>query len=84
MYTDVWASMGQEEEAARRRKALETYQINRDLLKLAKPDVIVLHCLPPTGRRSDRKVFEGPHAAIFDEVENRLHAQKAIMTLLMG
>ncbi|MGI6552641.1 MAG: ornithine carbamoyltransferase [Bacillota bacterium] len=85
LYTDVWASMGQEEEAARRRKALETYQINRDLLKLAKPDVIVLHCLPAhRGEEVTEEVFEGPHAAIFDEAENRLHAQKAIMALLMG
>ncbi|HHX51529.1 MAG TPA: ornithine carbamoyltransferase, partial [Clostridia bacterium] len=85
LYTDVWASMGQEEEAARRRKALETYQINRDLLKLAKPDVIVLHCLPAhRGEEVTEEVFEGTHAAIFDEAENRLHAQKTIMALLMG
>lgn len=85
LYTDVWASMGQEEEASRRRKALASYQINRELLKLAKPDVIVLHCLPAhRGEEITDEVMEGPHSAIFDEAENRLHAQKAIMALLMG
>lgn len=85
LYTDVWASMGQEEEAAERRKAFAGYQINQELLQLAKPDVIVLHCLPAhRGEEITDEVIEGPHSAVFDEAENRLHAQKAIMALLMA
>lgn len=85
IYTDVWASMGQEEEAARRRKAFAGYQVNQELLQLAKPDVIVLHCLPAhRGEEITDEVIEGPHSVVFDEAENRLHAQKAIMALLMA
>lgn len=85
IYTDVWASMGQEEEAAKRRKAFAGYQVNRELLQLAKHDVIVLHCLPAhRGEEITDEVIEGPHSAVFDEAENRLHAQKAIMALLMA
>ena len=85
IYTDVWASMGQEEEAAERKKAFAAYQVNNELLKMAKSDVIVLHCLPAhRGEEITDEVIEGPHSVVFDEAENRLHAQKAIMALLMA
>jgi ornithine carbamoyltransferase len=85
LYTDVWASMGQEAERAVRQRAFAGYQINEALLKLAKPDAIVLHCLPAhRGEEITDAVLEGPQSAVFDEAENRLHVQKAIMALLMG
>lgn len=85
LYTDVWASMGQEAERAVRQRAFAGYQINEALLKLAKPDAIVLHCLPAhRGEEITDAVIEGPQSAVFDEAENRLHVQKAIMALLMG
>lgn len=85
VYTDVWASMGQEGEAALRRKAFEgVYQVNDDLMKVTKDDAIVLHCLPAhRGEEITDEVMEGKHSAIFDEAENRLHAQKAVMALLI-
>lgn len=84
LYTDVWASMGQEEEAAVRRKAFAGYQINDTLLKAAKPDAIVLHCLPAhRGEEITEEILEGPQSVVFDEAENRLHAHKAIMSLIM-
>ena len=83
--TDVWASMGQEEEKAVREKAFAGYQINEALLKLAKPDCMVQHCLPAhRGEEITAQVFEAHAQEIFDEAENRLHAQKAVMYLLMG
>ena len=83
--TDVWASMGQEEEKAVREKAFAGYQINEALLKLAKPDCMVQHCLPAhRGEEITAEVFEAHAQEIFDEAENRLHAQKAAMYLLMG
>lgn len=85
IYTDVWASMGQEAEAAERKKVFASYQVNNELLKLAKSDVIVLHCLPAhRGEEITDEVIDGPHSVVFDEAENRLHAQKAIMALLMA
>lgn len=85
LYTDVWASMGQEAEQAARKRAFAGYQINEALLKLAKPDAIVMHCLPAhRGEEITDAVLEGPQSAVFDEAENRLHVQKAIMALLMG
>ena len=86
LYTDVWASMGQEGEANERRKAFEgIYQINDACLAVAKPDAIFLHCLPAhRGEEVTESVIDGPHSVIFDEAENRLHAQKAVMCLLMG
>ena len=84
MITDVWASMGQEGEAEARRKAFEGYQINADLMKLAKPDAMVQHCLPAhRGEEITESVFEAHANEIFDEAENRLHAQKAVMVKLM-
>ena len=83
--TDVWASMGQEGEKAVREKAFAGYQINEALLKLAKPDCMVQHCLPAhRGEEITAEVFEAHAQEIFDEAENRLHAQKAVMYLLMG
>ncbi|GAB4220556.1 MAG: ornithine carbamoyltransferase [Acidobacteriota bacterium] len=85
LYTDVWASMGQEEEAEARRVAFQGYQINRRLLELARPDAIVLHCLPAHyGEEITKEVADSPQSAIFDEAENRLHAQKALVALLAG
>lgn len=85
IYTDVWASMGQEGEAAARRAAFEgTYQVNDACLAAAKDDCIFLHCLPAhRGEEVAASVIDGPHSVVFDEAENRLHAQKAVMALLM-
>lgn len=85
LYTDVWASMGQEGEQAIRAKAFRSYQINGDIMQIAKPDAIVLHCLPAhRGEEITAEVLEGPQSVVFDEAENRLHVQKAILALLMG
>ncbi len=82
--TDVWASMGQEEEAQIRVKAFDGYQINDELMSLAKEDAIVLHCLPAhRGEEITAEVFENHADEIFEEAENRLHAQKAVMVYLM-
>ncbi len=83
--TDVWASMGQEEEQKEREKAFANFQINSQVVNLADPECIVLHCLP--AHRDEEitdEVIEGPHSVVFDEAENRLHVQKAIMATLMG
>ncbi|MDO5602626.1 MAG: ornithine carbamoyltransferase, partial [Oscillospiraceae bacterium] len=86
LFTDVWASMGQEEEAEKRRQVFEgKYQINTELLRAAKPDAMVQHCLPAhRGEEITEEVFEGHAEEIFEEAENRLHAQKAVMVKLMG
>lgn len=82
--TDVFTSMGQEEESAKRLKDFAGYQINAELFSLAKPDAIFLHCLPAhRGEEVTSDVIDGPRSVIFDEAENRLHAQKAVMALLM-
>ncbi|MBN1899592.1 MAG: ornithine carbamoyltransferase [Spirochaetes bacterium] len=84
LYTDVWVSMGQESEKANKRKIFKGYQINEDLLKLAKDDVIVMHCLPAhRGEEITDSVIDGSHSVVFDQAENRLHTQKAIMALLL-
>jgi ornithine carbamoyltransferase len=84
LYTDVWASMGQEEEQKERERAFQGYQVNQELLELAARNSIVLHCLPAhRGEEITEDMIEGPHSAIFDEAENRLHVQKAIMALVM-
>lgn len=84
VYTDVWASMGFEEEQKIREKAFAPYQVNEELAKYAKPDYLFLHCLPAhRGEEVSVGVIDGPHSIIFDEAENRLHAQKAIMASLM-
>ena len=80
LYTDVWISMGKEAEAAERIKILTGYQINRALVKQAKPDALVMHCLPAyRGKEIDDETFEANSQTIFDEAENRLHVQKAIL-----
>lgn len=84
LYTDVWASMGQEGEADLRRKAFAGFQINDSVMAVAKPDAIVLHCLPAHREEEiTAKVFEAHANEIFEEAENRLHAQKAVMVKLM-
>ena len=83
--TDVWASMGQEGERGKRIKAFQDYQVNADLLQGAREDVLVMHCLPAhRGEEITDEVMDGPHAVVFDQAENRLHVQKAILTLLIG
>lgn len=85
LYTDVWISMGDEDEREQRMRDLGPYQINNALLDVAKDDVIVLHCLPAhRGEEITSEVLTGPHSAILDEAENRLHAQKALLIKLMG
>jgi ornithine carbamoyltransferase len=85
LYTDVWTSMGQEREAARRRKAFRGFQLNRSLLGRAHPDAIVLHCLPAhRGEEITDEVMDSPQSAIFQQAENRLHMQKAILEWLLG
>ncbi|MDA8098939.1 MAG: ornithine carbamoyltransferase [Nitrospiraceae bacterium] len=85
LYTDVWASMGQEQEHAQRVKAFAGFQINEKLLKAASPDVLVMHCLPAhRGEEITAGVIDGPHSVVFDQAENRLHAQKAVLELLMA
>jgi ornithine carbamoyltransferase len=85
LYTDVWVSMGEEDEAAQRERVFKSYQINSDLLSLAKDDSIVLHCMPAhRGMEISAEVFDGDRSVVFDEAENRLHAQKAIILTLTG
>mgnify|MGYP001558668790 FL=1 len=84
VYTDVWASMGQEKEHKKRVKAFKGYQINKKLLNVAKPDVLIMHCLPAhRGEEITADAMEGPNSVIFDQAENRLHTQKAVMVRLM-
>lgn len=85
LYTDVWASMGQEDEAKQRREIFKGYQINDSVMEVAKSDAMVLHCLPAHREEEiTAKVFEEHAGEIFDEAENRLHAQKAVLVKLMG
>jgi len=84
IYTDTWTSMGQEEEAARRRQVFPPYRVDDAQLAHAKDDVIVMHCLPAhRGEEITDAVADGPHSVLFDQAENRLHAQKAVMVWLM-
>jgi ornithine carbamoyltransferase len=85
LYTDVWISMGKEAEAAERVKILTGYQINQPLVKLAKPDALVMHCLPAyRGKEIDDATLEAHADTIFEEAENRLHVQKAILSWAVG
>jgi ornithine carbamoyltransferase len=85
IYTDVWASMGQEDEAKERARIFQPYQVNEGLIAQAKPDVIAMHCLPAhRGQEITDGVCDGPHSVLWDQAENRMHAQKAIMAELMG
>lgn len=84
LYTDVWTSMGQEKEQARRVKVLSPYQLNDRLLGVARPDAIVMHCLPAhRGQEITNSVLDGAHSVVFDQAENRLHVQKAILIRLL-
>ncbi|HBR21161.1 MAG TPA: ornithine carbamoyltransferase [Nitrospiraceae bacterium] len=85
IYTDVWVSMGQEKEAEEKRKRLRDYQINSKLLSCAGKDVIVLHCLPAhRGEEITDEIMDGSHSAVFDQAENRLHVQKALLEMLLS
>ncbi|MEE9542961.1 MAG: ornithine carbamoyltransferase, partial [Thermodesulfobacteriota bacterium] len=82
--TDVWASMGQEEEQKKRLNAFKGFQINSDVLKLAAKDAIVMHCLPAhRGEEITEEVLEGAQSAVWDQAENRLHIQKAVLEWLL-
>ncbi|HUS17117.1 MAG TPA: ornithine carbamoyltransferase, partial [Chloroflexia bacterium] len=84
IFTDTWASMGQEAEAEKRRPIFRPYQVNRNLLARANRNCIVLHCLPAhRGEEITDEVMDGPQSVVFDEAENRLHAQKALLALLV-
>ena len=85
LYTDVWASMGQESEADARRRLFEPYQLNDDVVDLAAEDAIVLHCLPAhRGEEISASVMDGPRSVVFDQAENRLHSQKALLAFLLS
>ncbi|HVF85710.1 MAG TPA: hypothetical protein VM821_06990, partial [Abditibacteriaceae bacterium] len=85
VYADVWTSMGQEEESARRLEVFPPYQINEELMRYAKADAIVLHCLPAhRGEEITDRVLESPQSRVWEQAENRLHAQKAVLSWLMG
>ena len=84
VYTDVWTSMGQEKERAKRLKAFKGFQINEKICSKAKKDYIVMHCLPAhRGEEISDESLEGPHSVIFDQAENRLHVEKAVLILLL-
>ncbi|MBE7035891.1 MAG: ornithine carbamoyltransferase [Ruminococcaceae bacterium] len=85
VYTDTWVSMGQESEKEEKVKVFGAYQVNKELFSLAKPNAIFLHCLPAyRGMEVTDDVIDGPNSVVFDEAENRLHAQKAVMVMAMG
>ena len=85
VYTDVWTSMGQEGEKETREKVFKNYQVNSRLMRLAKKDAIVMHCLPAHREEEiTSEVIDGPQSIVLDQAENRLHVQKAIMATLMG
>lgn len=85
IYTDVWASMGQEGEAAQRERVFAAYQVSPALVAAASKNVLVMHCLPAhRGKEIAAEVIDGPHSIVFDQAENRLHAQKAVLALTMA
>jgi ornithine carbamoyltransferase len=85
LVTDTWTSMGRETDAAKRLRDLEPYRLGEQLVDLADPDAIVLHCLPAhAGEEIDASVLYGPRSAVWQEAENRLHVQKALLALLLG
>jgi ornithine carbamoyltransferase len=85
LYTDVWVSMGDEDEAARRRELLAPYRVDEELLAKARPEAVVLHCLPAhPGEEISETLLYGERSAVWDQAENRLHAQKALLELLLG
>ena len=85
VYTDVWASMGKEEEAEERRRAFAPYQVTPELMELAPSEAVFMHCLPAKrGEETVDEVIEGPRSVVFDQAENRLHTQKALLVMLLG
>jgi len=85
VYTDVWASMGQEQEAVKRKKAFRAFQVSDALFAQARPDAVFMHCLPARrGEEVSDGVMESPRSVVFDQAENRLHAQKALLLMLLG
>jgi ornithine carbamoyltransferase len=85
IYTDVWASMGQESEAQARQTAFQGYQVNDDLVALAAPDAVFMHCLPAhRGLEVTEEVIDSPRSIVYDQSENRLHVQKAILLTLLN
>jgi ornithine carbamoyltransferase len=85
VYTDVWASMGQEAEAEERKRIFAPYQVNEELFTQARPDAVFLHCLPAKrGQEVTDAVIESPQSVVFDQAENRLHAQKALLLMLLS
>jgi ornithine carbamoyltransferase len=85
VYTDVWTSMGQEAETQKRVAAFRPYQVNQALVDLARPEALVMHCLPAhRGEEITAEVIDGPRSVVFDQAENRLHVQKAVMLWLSG
>jgi len=85
IYTDVWASMGEKEKLQERQEKMSKFQVNAELISHAKDDVIVMHCLPAErGREITDDVIDGPKSVVFDQAENRLHIQKAIIIYLFG
>ena len=85
LYTDVWASMGQEAEADERALVFPAYALDREKVEMARPDVTVLHCLPAhRGQEITDEVIDGPHSAVWDQAENRMHTQKALLLWLLG
>jgi len=84
LYTDVWTSMGQEDEQAQRLQDFARYQINEEMIREAKDDVLVLHCLPAhRGEEITEEVMEGPYSGVFDQAENRLHIQQALLAAVL-
>jgi ornithine carbamoyltransferase len=85
VYTDVWASMGQESEASERQKVFHPYQVNEQLMAAADADAVFMHCLPAKrGQETTDEVMESPASVVFEQAENRLHAQKALLLMLMA
>jgi ornithine carbamoyltransferase len=85
LYTDVWASMGHEEEAKAREKVFGRYQLNSAVLDMATDDALVMHCLPAhRGLEITEDVIDGPHSVVWDQAENRLHSQKALLAFLLA
>jgi len=85
VYTDVWASMGQESEAGQRRLDFQPYQVNESLMAKARPDALFMHCLPAKrGEETTDAVMESAQSVVFDQAENRLHAQKALLLMMLG
>ncbi len=85
VYTDVWASMGQEKESAKRRKHFANFQVNADLMAVARPDALFMHCLPARrGEEVTDEVMESERSIVFEQAENRLHAQKALLLMILG